>query len=115
MSSLHLRITRGKSGDFMAKKNVENIEVKVEQKAPSFFKKLLFLVLIPLMFTIAILLIVATFTDTNVFKMAEEIPFLAKKDEIIENSALNEDQIVQLQAEIQEREAEITQLQTQVD
>lgn len=124
MSFLRLRTTRGKSGDFVAKKTKEIIEndvdVKVEEeKAPGFFKKMLFLVLIPLLFTIAILLIVAQLTNVNVFKIADEaidkIPFISKDENIVENSSLNEEKVVQLQAEIQEREMEITQLQTQID
>lgn len=72
------------------------------------------------MFTIAILLIVATFTNTNVFQMAknatDSIPFLSsKEEEIEENSSLSDEKVVQLQAEIQEKEAEITQLQTKID
>ncbi|MEK4228734.1 MotE family protein [Solibacillus sp. FSL H8-0538] len=104
----------------MAKKDVENIEIEVEEKSPGFFKKILYLFLIPLMFTIAILLIVATFTNTNVFQMAknatDSIPFLSsKEEEIEENSSLSDEKVVQLQAEIQEKEAEITQLQTKID
>lgn len=103
----------------MAKKNVENIEVEVEQKSPGFFKKMFYLFIIPLMFTIAIFLIVAQFTNTNVFQMTkfvtDSIPFISSEEEVIENSSLNEEKVVQLQAEIQEKEVEITQLQTKID
>lgn len=124
MSFLRLRTTRRKSGDFVAKKTKEIIENDLnvaieEEKKPGFFKKMLFLVLIPLLFTIAILLIVAQLTNVNVFKMADnaidKIPFVSKEEELIENSSLSEDKVVQLQAEIQQKEAEITQLQTKID
>lgn len=126
MSFQRLRITRGKSGDFVAKRN-KNImeqqveETEVETKSPGFFKKFFYLFLIPLMFVIAIALIIASVTEYNVFKMAddvvEKIPFI-KSDEnenIVENSSLNEQKVVELQAEIQEKEIQITQLQTQID
>lgn len=108
----------------MAKKTKEIIEnqsnvVVEEEKKPGFFKKLFFLGLIPLLFTIAILLIVAQLTNVNVFKMADDainkLPFVSKEEAIIENSSLNEGKVVELQAEIQEKEAEITQLQSQID
>lgn len=126
MSFQRLRITRRKSGDFVAKRNKSIMEQQVEEteleaKSPGFFKKFFYLFLIPLMFVIAIALIIASVTEYNVFKMAddvvEKIPFI-KSDEnenIVENSSLNEQKVVELQAEIQEKEIQITQLQTQID
>lgn len=106
-------------------KNKENLETQVneleiEEKPVGFFKKLFYLFIIPLMFIIAILLIVSTITDFNVFKMADEvvekIPFVQSDDkEATENSSLNEQKVVELQAEIQEKEIQITQLQEKVD
>lgn len=125
MSFLRLRITRRKSGDFVAKKNIDNLDVNleedVEKKPPGFFKKLFYLFLIPLMFTIAVLLIVTTVTEVNVFKMAqdvtEKIPFINsdEKADIVENTSLNEQKVVELQAGIQEKEIQIDQLQAQID
>ena len=91
-----------------------------EQKPAGFFKKLFYLFIIPLMFTIAIFLIVATVTEINVFKMAddvvEKIPFINSEDkEVAGNSSLNGQKVVELQAEIQEKEVQITQLQDQID
>lgn len=126
MSFQPLRITRGKSGDFVAKRNKNTIEQQVEEtdvetKSPGFFKKFFYLFLIPFMFLIAIALIIASVTEYNVFKMAddvvEKIPFINsdKKEDLVENSSLNEQKVVELQAEIQEKEVQITQLQTQID
>ncbi|MEK4629549.1 MAG: MotE family protein [Solibacillus sp.] len=125
MSFQLLRITRRKSGDFMAKKNITKLDVQVdemevENKPAGFFKKIFYLFLIPLMFVIAIALVIATVTEVNVFKMAnnvtEKIPFLnADEQEVVENSTLNGEKVVELQAEIQQKEAQITQLQTQMD
>lgn len=126
MSFQRLRTTRGKSGDFVAKKIKEKLKVQVdelqaeEQKPAGFFKKLFYLFIIPLMFAIAILLGVTTLTEVNVFKMVDEavekIPFINSNDkEVDENSSLNEQKVVELQAEIQEKEIQITQLQDQID
>ena len=127
MSFQPLRITRGKSGDFVAKKIKENVELQKEgtvvgEKSPGFFKKFFYLFLIPLMFIVAIALILATVTEFNVFKMAddaiEKIPFVGSSDDekvVVENSSLNEQKVVELQAEIQEKELQITELQSQMD
>lgn len=103
----------------MAKNGVDRQEeLEEEQSSPGFFQKLFYLFVIPLVFTLAILLIIATFTNTNVFKMAdslkEKIPFLTS-EEGAENASLSEEKVVKLQAEIQEKEAEIDQLQSEID
>lgn len=126
MSFRLLRITRGKSGDFVAKGNKNKMDQQIEQtdvetKSPGFFKKFFYLFLIPVMFIIAIALIIASVTEYNVFKMAddvvEKIPFINsdEKEGIVENSSLNEQKVVELQAGIQEKEIQITQLQTQIE
>ena len=104
----------------MAKKEVEKIEgMEGERESPSFFQKLFFWFLIPLMFALAVFLIIATFTNTNVFEMVdgvkEKVPFFSSEDEAVENTALNEEKVVTLEAEIQEKEAEIAQLQEEID
>ena len=102
----------------MAKKEVEKIE-GMEGESPGFFQKLFFWFLIPLMFALAVFLIIATFTNTNVFEMVdgvkEKVPFFSSEDEAVENTALNEEKVVTLEAEIQEKEAEIAQLQEEID
>lgn len=122
MSFQRLHITRGKSGDFMAKKNINNQDeqLELENNSPGFLKKFLYLFLIPLMFTVAIILVVTTVTNTNVFKIAgnvaEKIPFIKKEEPSdVENSSLSGEKVVALQAEIQEKEVQITQLQTQIE
>ena len=102
----------------MAKKEVEKIE-GMEGESPGFFQKLFFWFLIPLMFALAVFLIIATFTNTNVFEMVdgvkEKVPFFSSEDEVVENTALNEEKVVTLEAEIQEKEAEIAQLQEEIN
>lgn len=121
MNYHRLRITRGKSGDVMAKKQIENInEEERDDKKPGFFQKFFMLFIIPLLFTITIVLIVAYFTNTNVFQFAdsmkEKIPFLdTDKEEVIENTSMTEQKIVALQAELQEKEAITARLQSEID
>ena len=120
MRYLPLRTTRKKLGDVMAKNDVEKIkEVELEEKRLGFFQKLFFWFLIPVVFTVAFILIITQFTNTNVFQVADsvkdKIPFVSSKGEIVENTSLNEEKVVALQAEIQEKEAEITQLQTEIE
>ncbi len=101
---------------------MEKTEMEMEEQSPGFFKKFFYLFLIPLMFIIALCLILATVTEYNVFKMAddaiEKIPFIGSSDDgktVVENSSLNEQKVVELQAEIQEKELQITELQSQID
>lgn len=106
----------------MAKKVVEQKELEeleVVEKKPGFFQKLFFWVIIPLTFALAVLLIVANFTNTNIFGLADKaidkLPFVKSEQEKIENTTLSSDKIVTLQAEVQEKEAQLTQLQTELD
>lgn len=104
----------------MAKNKIESVTVEeTAEKGPGIFQKLFFWVIIPLLFTLTILLVVTQFTNTNVFQFAdgikEKIPFLHSKEEAVtEDNSLNEQKIVTLQAQIQEKEAEISQLQTKI-
>ncbi|WP_042471921.1 MotE family protein [Bacillus ndiopicus] len=104
----------------MAKKQIESInEEERDDKKPGFFQKFFMLFIIPLLFTVTIVLIVAYFTNTNVFQFAdsmkEKIPFLdTKKEEVIENTSITEQKIVTLQAELQEKEAQIDKLQSEI-
>lgn len=104
----------------MAKNKIENVTVEnSSEKGPGIFQKLFFWVLIPLLFTLTIFLIVAQFTNTNVFQFADgikdKIPFLQSEDaDNDEDSSLNDQKIVTLQAQLQEKEAEISQLESKV-
>lgn len=98
-------------------------EVAVEQeekvKEPGFFQKLFFWFIVPVLFLLAILLIIAYFTNTNVFSVVdgvkEKIPFLSSEKEVVENSAITESKIVELQASLKEKEAEVEKLQTEIE
>lgn len=106
----------------LAKKSVEQTEIEeleVVEKKPGFFQKTFFWVIIPLTFALAVFLIVANFTNTNVFsfadKVVDKVPFLKSEEEQLDNTTLNTDNIVSLQAEVQEKQAQITQLETELN
>lgn len=70
----------------MAKNRIKEqlkIEEMKEEKSPGIFQKLFYLVLIPLLFVVAILLVIASFTNFNVFEKASELtnslPFASDK------------------------------------
>lgn len=82
MNFQHLRLTRRKSGDFMAKKNKnEQLEELEVEKSPGIFQKLFYWFLIPLMFLLAVVLVVAEISNVNVFEKAREtassLPFIS--------------------------------------
>ena len=92
-----------------------------ERKTFGILQVLLIWVLIPLLFASAVLLIIAKVADINVFEKAaewtESIPFLDKdqgEDGQLADAVL-EDKVVSLQAEIQEKEAELFKLQSDLE
>lgn len=73
-------------------------------------------IVLPIMFVVAVLLVVATLMNTNVFDLGKKaigsLPFVPSEEQQAKDAAINNDsKLVNLQAEIQEKEAEITQLQ----
>ncbi|MEG0259015.1 MAG: hypothetical protein RR595_00350 [Lysinibacillus sp.] len=101
-------------------KRVTEIDSLKQEQKPGIFKRLFLWVMIPVMFVVAILLVLTTLYDTNVFDLAKkglnELPFVASEEEKAEKAVTNTDtKVVGLQAEIQEKEAEITQLQKKLD
>ena len=88
----------------------------IEEKSPGIFQKLFFWFIIPLLFVIAILLVIAQFTNTNVFEMAKSLTNSDVSEEQSSDNPINSGQkIVELEAEIQEKEAQIEQLKEQID
>ncbi|KGR80354.1 MotE family protein [Ureibacillus manganicus] len=102
----------------MSKPTIENKNMD-DVKSPNFFQKFFYLVLIPLLFAIAVLLVIASFTGTNVFEKAKELtenlPFVSSQEDAKVQEPINSEKIVELQAEIAEKEAQISQLQTQLE
>lgn len=94
---------------------VEQIGGTEEEKSPGIFQKLFYLVLIPLLFVIAVLLVIATVTDFNVFEKASELTGLSSEKSVEESSTDYSKKIVELEAQVKEKEAEIEQLQSKLD
>ena len=116
MSLPQCPIKRMKSGESMAKKSVEKNQIEQPENKISFFQKFFFWFLIPLVFCIALLLIFAMFTQKNVFEYIDNIPFISSdKEEVVEQSAQNEEKLVKIQAQLQEKEVEVAQLKSKVD
>lgn len=119
----HLRITREKSGDFMAKKDnrfTTELEEQPSKRKSGGFRKFFMWFVIPIMFVVAILLVVATLMNTNVFdlgkKAYESLPFVPSEEQQAKEAVVsNDSKVVKLQADIQEKEAEIAQLQKKLD
>lgn len=87
------------------------------EKSPGLFQKLFFWFIIPLLFIMAILLAVATFTNFNVFEKAAELANLKGEEETSTEEASNSygEKVVVLEAEVKEKEAQIEKLQTELD
>jgi len=107
----------------MVKKNKQEVEqYKVEkEKSAGIFQVLLLWVLIPLLFATAVALIIATVFDVNVFDKAkglsENLPFIAEKKEEDPDTGnqIFEERVVTMQAEIQEKEAQLFKVQGDLD
>ncbi|KON89087.1 hypothetical protein AF332_21345 [Sporosarcina globispora] len=94
-----------------------------EQETPktSRFQWIIYVFLIPVLFGVTIALLVFTVSGNNIFEAAKEysqkVPFLAAIfDE--DNSRSQEvmgEQLIELQAEVKDREARISQLESQLD
>ena len=99
------------------KKDVKKIQVEQPEDKISFFQKFFYWFLIPLVFCIALLLIFTMFTKKNVFEYIDNIPFISSNDEqqVTGVSTQYEEKLVTLQAELQEKEVEVAQLQSKVD
>ncbi len=102
------------------KKTSDLSEMK-KGKSPGFFRKIFLWILIPLMFASALFLIIAKFADVNVFdkvnELTEGLPFVGERqeDKIDIDDIVLEERVVTLQAEIQEKEAQVYQLQQQLE
>ncbi|CAH0346188.1 hypothetical protein [Bacillus sp. CECT 9360] len=98
----------------MDKPTIEN-----EEKRHNKFQWFVFVVLIPTLFTIAIVWIVLSVAGIDVGKVAEEkIPFIAesnKEKEKAQTSVQLEKQIGELEAKIQDREEETSKLEDLID
>lgn len=97
----------------------ELTEKETEQKRP--FQWFIFVVLIPLLFAIAIALVVSTLAGINVFTAAKDLssklPFVGSVIQKNASTAMNkktENDIISLQAQVKDDEAKISQLQAKL-
>ncbi|WP_264737196.1 MotE family protein [Cytobacillus firmus] len=94
-----------------------------EQETPktSRFQWFIFAFLIPILFGITVALLVFTLSGNNIFETAREysqkVPFLAAifDDKNSRSKEMMEEQLIGLQAEVKDREARISQLESQLD
>lgn len=98
-----------------------NLSAMKKDKSSGGFQILLIWVLIPILVASAVFLIYAKFTDVNVFDKAKEmtakLPFAeGQQEEDVESDGLVlEERVVTLQAEIHEKEAQIFNLQKELN
>ena len=102
-------------------KQTEQVSIVEKEEKSGIFQKLLLWVLIPLLFTTAFVLIIAKFADVNVFDKAKELtgnlPFITEKKEEdpVTGDLVLEERVVTMQAEIQEKEAQLFKVQQDLD
>lgn len=104
----------------MAKRNKSDKsiqQVKDDSKGISKMKMFLYWFIIPFLFALALLLIVAQIANINVFEKVKEITSSDQAQTVTKDiqSERLETRVVSLQAEIQEKEAQIDKLQTEID
>ncbi|MFJ7730436.1 MotE family protein [Lysinibacillus sp. NPDC097231] len=107
----------------MAKKDnrltTELAEPQSKRKSGGLLKFFTWIVL-PIMTVVAVLLVVATLMNTNVFDLGKKaigsLPFVPSEEQQAKDAVVNNDsKMVKLQAEMQEKEAEIAQLQKKLE
>jgi flagellar motility protein MotE (MotC chaperone) len=102
------------------KQTNEIIKTETEGKS-GVFQILLLWIIIPLLFTTALVLIIAKFADVNVFDKAQEwsrnLPFASEKkeDDLGSGNLVLEERVVTMQAEIQEKAAQLFKVQQDLD
>lgn len=101
------------------KKKDEDLSAVNEKKSSNKLLVVLLSVLIPLLAISAVFLIIAKFTDVNVFDKAKELsgnlPFVDEKDEFTDkNDLILEERVVTLQAELKEKETQLIKLRAEV-
>jgi flagellar motility protein MotE (MotC chaperone) len=100
---------------------VDKVAEELETKKTSRFQSFIYVVLIPLLFTITVALIVMTILGYNVFELTKEygqkIPFVSSmiSDDASDSAKDIETNMIELEAEIKDREAKITKLETELE
>ncbi|WP_438317604.1 magnesium transporter MgtE N-terminal domain-containing protein [Sporosarcina sp. FA9] len=102
------------------KKKVEDLSAVNEEKSSNKLLVVILSILLPLLAISAVFLIIAKFTDVNVFDKAKELtgklPFVdEEKDFVGETDLILEERVVTLQAELSEKETQLVKLQAEVE
>ena len=102
-------------------KNIEEISTEKESKSSTKLLIVMLSILIPLLAISAVFLIIAQITEVNVFDKAKELtsklPLIndQKEEDVDTNDLILGDRVVTLQADIQEKEAQLVKLQKELD
>ncbi|MEI4768575.1 hypothetical protein WAX74_02745 [Psychrobacillus sp. FJAT-51614] len=104
----------------MAKRNktIKNIKkVDDDTKGVSKIKMFFYWFIIPFLFALALLLIVAQIANINIFEKAKDLTGAGQPEIVTDDVKTNrlEERVVSLQAEIQQKEAEIANLQSDIN
>ena len=104
----------------MAKRNktIKGIEqVNGETKGISKIKMFFYWFIIPFLFALLVLLVIAQIANINIFERAKEITGFSEEQVLTEDKKTDvlEERVVSLQAEIQEKEAQIDKVQSELD
>ncbi|MGV3467035.1 MAG: magnesium transporter MgtE N-terminal domain-containing protein [Heyndrickxia sp.] len=90
-----------------------------EEKSSNKFLWFIYVVVIPLLFAIVIALIVSTFAGINIFEKAKEFGekthILSSSKNVSSRSKADEEKMISLNAEIQNKDSQIENLQKQLD
>lgn len=99
----------------------KSIEKLKSQKEPSFFQKFIYWFLIPLLFGLFLVLIIASINGVNIFEktqqLSKKIPFAADiiKSGETEKIVEFEQTILDLEAQIHNKDAQLHELQSKID
>ncbi|MEH6990698.1 MotE family protein [Cytobacillus firmus] len=100
---------------------MEKIPEEQETRKTSRFQWFIFAFLIPILFGITVALLVFTLSGNNIFetakKYSQEVPFLASvfDEKNSRSQEVMKEQLIGLQAEVKDREARISQLESELD
>lgn len=97
-------------------------QLEENEKQKKSFQWFVFVVLIPLLFAIAVALVISTFAGFNVFNaagdLAKKLPFVGSSSQKNTTATVNkqaENDVISLQAQVKDDEAKISQLQSKLD
>lgn len=100
---------------------MKKMQEEQEQETPktSRFQWFIYAFLIPILFGITVALLIFTISGNNIFDTAKEysrkVPFLAALFDDTKSQEIMEEQLISLRAEVKDREARISQLESELD